>query len=130
MRLWARDPTLAADMRVRRANLELKYFGLSDSDLQTRFIAGKFIGRENATLAEIIKALQDVYTSAVGVQYSYINDQVKVDWVQEEIEKKFSPPFDVAKKKRILEKLGVGPTVYAPAEGDELSDEPIGVDDF
>ena len=33
-------------------------------------------------------------------------------------------------EKRILEKLGVGPTVDAPAEGDDLSDEPIGVDDF
>src|ERR1700730_6531533 len=37
------------ERKDRGANLDLKYFGLNDNDLQTKFEAGKFVGLEGAT---------------------------------------------------------------------------------
>src|SRR4029079_6051292 len=45
----------------RGANLDLKYFGLNDSDLQQTFAAGKFIGLENASLQQIVERLKRIY---------------------------------------------------------------------
>ncbi len=96
------------ERKDRRANLDLKYFALSEKDLSTRFEAGKFIGLENATLAEIVDTLKSCYTQSVGLQYSYINDQIKADWIEEEFEKKFLVPLSIPQKKRILTKLNHG----------------------
>ncbi|MBO9683021.1 MAG: 2-oxoglutarate dehydrogenase E1 component, partial [Flavisolibacter sp.] len=43
----------------------------------------------------------------IGVEYQYIVDQQKRDWLQNEIEK-FHSPFSLNQKKRILEKLNEG----------------------
>ncbi len=96
------------ERKDRRANLELKYFGLSDADLATTFIAGKFIGLENASLNDIVAHLRKCYTSAVGIEYFYINDQVQVQWLQDEFEKKFHEPLSIEQKRHILEKLDQG----------------------
>ncbi len=92
----------------RGANLELKYFDLSDADLDKKFYAGKHIGLENGTLKDIIDRLKKTYTSNVGIEYSALNDQKRVEWLAEEVEKKFHEPLSLDKKKRILEKLNQG----------------------
>jgi recombination protein RecA len=65
-----------------------------------------------------------------GAWYTYEGDQLGQG--KENARQFLADNPDLANEleKRILEKLGVGPTVDTPAEGDELSDEPIGVDDF
>jgi recombination protein RecA len=65
-----------------------------------------------------------------GAWYTYEGDQLGQG--KENARQFLADNPDLANEleKRILEKLGVGPTVDAPAEGEELSDEPIGVDDF
>ena len=50
------------ERKDRRANLDLKYFGLSDEDLNTDFIAGRFIGLENANLQTILDRLKKYYS--------------------------------------------------------------------
>jgi 2-oxoglutarate dehydrogenase E1 component len=45
----------------RGADLDLKYFGLNDGDLQQTFGAGKFIGLENASLQQIVDRLKKIY---------------------------------------------------------------------
>ncbi len=96
------------ERKDRRANLDLKYFGLTDDDLKTDFAAGKFVGLKNATLGDIVEHLKKCYTGPVGVEYTYINDQVKLAWLEEEIERKFNQPLSIAQKKRILQKLDQG----------------------
>lgn len=91
----------------RGANLDLKYFGLSDADLQQTFAAGKFIGLENATLQQIIDRLKRIYCGHIGVEYQYVVDQERLEWLQNEIEK-FHTPLQLDQKKRILEKLNEG----------------------
>ena len=65
-----------------------------------------------------------------GAWYTYEGDQLGQGKENSRAFLKDNPDLANEIEKRILEKLGVGPTVDAPAEGDDLSDEPIGVDDF
>jgi 2-oxoglutarate dehydrogenase E1 component len=96
------------ERKDRHANLELSGFGLTDADLNTVFAAGKFAGMENASLQSIIAHLQKCYTGHVGVQVGYINDQVKLDWLTNAIEKTLLEPVPLQQKKRILQKLNDG----------------------
>jgi 2-oxoglutarate dehydrogenase E1 component len=91
----------------RGANLDLNYFGLGDGDLQQTFAAGKYIGLENASLQQIIDRLKRIYCGHIGVEYQYIVDKERIDWLQNEIEK-FHTPLPLNQKKRILEKLNEG----------------------
>ena len=92
----------------RGANLDLKYFGLTEADLPAKFEAAKFIGLEGASLQQVLEKLQKVYTHHVGVEYGYVLKQERLDWLQKEAEGGVdkSPSLDV--KKRILQKLNQG----------------------
>jgi 2-oxoglutarate dehydrogenase E1 component len=92
----------------RGANVELSFYGLSEADLDTEYEVGNLIGLGTTTLRNIFTHLQNWYASHVGVEFKYISDQKKVDWITNEIEKNFSKPFPLEKKKRILEKLNQG----------------------
>lgn len=92
----------------RGANLDLKYFGLSEADLTTKFEAGKFIGLGTATLKQILEKLQSVYTLHVGIEYGYISRQERIDWLQKEVEGNFQQNLSLDKRKRILQKLNQG----------------------
>lgn len=92
----------------RGANLDLKYFGLGDADLAKTFEAGKFIGLGSATLQQILDKLQAIYTRHVGIEYTYVQRQDRLEWLQNEVETKLGEPVPLANKKRILEKLNQG----------------------
>jgi 2-oxoglutarate dehydrogenase E1 component len=92
----------------RHANLELKYFGLSEADLNTAFVAGKFIGLGKTTLAGIIAKLEKVYCASIGVEYSSLNDAERADWVAKAAEERLLQPVALEKRRRILEKINQG----------------------
>ena len=91
----------------RLAGLDLSYFGLSEADLQTTFIAGSELGLQNATLAQILERLQTIYAGNIGFECSHIDNQDKYDWLKNRIESRNGNDFglSIEKKKRILEKL-------------------------
>ena len=95
--------------RDRRPNLDIKDFGLEESDLQTVFIAGIETGlKKPALLQEIIDHLAAAYCGNIGFEYHHIQDREKRRWIRSRIEahqaeKGFG--LDLSKKKRILEKL-------------------------
>ena len=92
----------------RGANLDLNFFGLSEADLNTVYHAGNLIGLGATSLKEILGHLEKCYATHVGIEFKYISDQKKIDWLTAEIEQKFSNPVSLQKKKRILEKLNQG----------------------
>ena len=92
----------------RGANLELSFFGFADEDLDKNFYAGNLIGLGTTTLRSILAHLQTCYAGHVGIEFKYISEQVKIDWLTNEIEKRFLDPISLDKKKRILEKLNEG----------------------
>lgn len=96
------------ERKDRHANLDLSFFGLSESDLATQFNVGHLIGLGATSLQEIINHLQKSYANNIGIEYKYISDQEKIDWLTKEIENNFSEPITIDQKKRILEKLNQG----------------------
>mgnify|MGYP001026361942 CR=1 FL=1 len=92
----------------RGANLELSFFGLTENDLDQTFQAGNLIGLGTTTLRNILAYLQKIYASEVGIEFKYISDQDKIDWLVREVEQNFSNPLPLNKKKRVLEKLNEG----------------------
>jgi len=92
----------------RGANLELSFFGFTDEDLDKNFFAGNLIGLGTTSLRNILQHLQNCYASHVGIEFKYISDQVQIDWLTNEMEKKFLAPTPLDKQKRILEKLNEG----------------------
>jgi 2-oxoglutarate dehydrogenase E1 component len=92
----------------RGANLDLAFFGFSEEDLDKSFHAGNLIGLGTTTLRNILKHLQNCYASNVGIEFKYISDQKKVDWLTNEMERNFTKPLPIEKKRRILEKLNQG----------------------
>ncbi|MEM7102237.1 MAG: 2-oxoglutarate dehydrogenase E1 component [Bacteroidota bacterium] len=93
--------------RDRRATLDLEDYSLSEEDLDQRFIAGRDIEMENATLREIIDRLHKIYCGNIGFQFNYIEKRDKRQWLREAIETGMSKGYEpsLEKKKRILEKL-------------------------
>ncbi len=92
----------------RGANLELSFYGFTDEDMDKPFFAGNLIGLGTTTLRNILQHLQKCYATHVGIEFKYISDQVKIDWLTTEMEKKFLNPLPLDKKKRILDKLNHG----------------------
>jgi 2-oxoglutarate dehydrogenase E1 component len=92
----------------RQANLDLSYFGLSESDLSQTFQAGKFVGLGPTSLKNILTHLQTCYTSSVGAEFKYISNKEKVSFLIAEMETNFKSPIHLDKKKHILEKLNQG----------------------
>jgi 2-oxoglutarate dehydrogenase E1 component len=95
------------ERKDRKERLNLADFGLSDSDLDTKFLQGELLGLgQGATLREIVAALTSIYAGTVGFEFTYIRDPQILDWFQQKAEHgalAFNP--DVEYKKRILKKL-------------------------
>ncbi len=95
------------DRRIYLPNLDLANFGLGDGDLQTEFDAGRELGIGRATLAQIVEHLKATYCRSIGVEYRFIRDVERVQWLQERMESdRNTPSFSLPEKKEILRKLG------------------------
>ena len=96
------------ERKDRHANLDLAFFGLTEADLNKTFNAGSLIGLGATTLKNIIAHLQKAYANNIGIEYKYVTNQDRVDWLTNEMENTFSDPISLNQKKRILEKLNQG----------------------
>ncbi len=92
----------------RGANLDLGFYGFTEADLDKTLHAGNMIGLGTTTLRNILQHMQQTYAAHVGIEFKYISDQKKVDWLTNEMERNFIRPLPIDKKKRILEKLNQG----------------------
>ncbi len=88
------------------ARLELKDFGLNESDLKTEFTIGEELGLGKTSLSNILTRLKKLYTEHIGFEYSHLRDAEILDWFKGKVE---SDGFDInpslETKKRILSKL-------------------------
>ncbi|RNC87894.1 MAG: 2-oxoglutarate dehydrogenase E1 component [Winogradskyella sp.] len=96
-------------VRARRKyapTLEIENFGLSKDDLSTKFSAGDILGLGQATLQQIIDHLERIYCDSIGVEYMYIRQPEKVNWIQNRLNINDNHPnFSKEEKIHILEKL-------------------------
>ncbi|WP_343595281.1 2-oxoglutarate dehydrogenase E1 component [Acinetobacter sp.] len=100
------DP-LGLAKREEVPDLELGAHGLTKSDLDTVFNTGNLaIGKEEATLGEIVNTLESVYCETIGAEYMHIVDTVERRWIQQRLESvrgQFN--FGADQKKHFLERL-------------------------
>jgi 2-oxoglutarate dehydrogenase E1 component len=94
------------ERRNHNVHFDLKFFGLSDADLDTEFDVASEIGMSRAPLKKIVEKLKAVYLGPIGFEYNYIrNDDVR-QWFFNKCETAyFTYNPSLEEKKRILGKL-------------------------
>ena len=94
------------DRRKYSPTLDLENFGLNQADLGTVFNAGEIMGIGPSTLQVIIEHLKRIYCDSIGVEYMYIRNPEKVNWIQKRLNVNDNHPrFSEAQRKHILKKL-------------------------
>jgi 2-oxoglutarate decarboxylase len=92
--------------RTPHRDLDPATYGLTVWDLDREFITNGLSGQDKATLREILEVLRDTYCGNIGVEYMYIADPERKDWLQERMESTRNyPALDGTSKRRVLEKL-------------------------
>jgi 2-oxoglutarate dehydrogenase E1 component len=69
------------------------------------FQAGEEIGIGPAKLSNIIAHLELTYCQSIGIEYMYMRDPDRLEWLRHKIELSNRPVFDANRKKKIYEKL-------------------------
>jgi 2-oxoglutarate dehydrogenase E1 component len=94
------------ERKDRRPRLDYSDYSLSESDLDTVFQAGSFLGIGPSTLRKIIASLHTIYAGTIGFEYAYIREVEVKEWLRNKIEKEalaFNPSLE--EKKQILQKI-------------------------
>jgi multifunctional 2-oxoglutarate metabolism enzyme len=92
--------------RAPHKDLDPATYNLTLWDLDREFITNGLSGRDRATLREILETLRDTYCGTIGVEYMYIADPERKEWLQNRMESSRNRlPLTTAERKRILEKL-------------------------
>ncbi|WP_326983777.1 2-oxoglutarate dehydrogenase E1 component [Chryseobacterium sp. MYb264] len=87
--------------------LDIENFGLSSSDLNTKFNGAVEIGfKEPATLQEIVTRLETIYCDSIGVEYMHINNVEEKDFIKRWLQvNENHPNLSANEKTEILLKL-------------------------
>ncbi|KPK37218.1 MAG: hypothetical protein AMJ65_15130 [Phycisphaerae bacterium SG8_4] len=86
--------------------LTLGEFGISPSDLDTVFSAGRFMKPSPAPLRDIVAAFRETYCGSIGVEFLHIQDKNVRRWLIEKMESTHNrPTLDAGQKRIILEDL-------------------------
>lgn len=94
------------DRRKYSPTLDIENFGLEKTDLNTVFQAGTEIGIGPATLQQIIDHLANAYCGHIGLEYLYVRDPEKIEWIKKKFESIIDQPvFSKEKRTVILKKL-------------------------
>ena len=92
--------------RAPHKDLDPHNYGLTMWDLDREFITNGLSGKDRATLREILDVLRDTYCGTIGVEYMYIADPERKEWLQDRMEAaRNRTHLDAAGRRRILEKL-------------------------
>ncbi|MBT8138131.1 MAG: 2-oxoglutarate dehydrogenase E1 component [Gammaproteobacteria bacterium] len=88
-------------------DLDPAYHQLSAADYDTLFQTGVFyMGKEQATLGEIVEALDRTYCGSVGAEFMHITDTEQRVWIQQRMDSvRSAPEFSAETKKHLLERL-------------------------
>src|SRR5574343_273953 len=91
------------ERRKYEPSLDIKNFGLENSDLEKSFNAGIEIGIGPAKLKDIIAHLEKTYCQSIGAEFVYIRDTKKVEWLQKKMESSQNTPnLSIEEKRQIF----------------------------
>ncbi|QMW25776.1 hypothetical protein G4B84_001021 [Aspergillus flavus NRRL3357] len=104
------DPLgMANEGKIRRKELQLSRYGLSEQDLDLVLTVGTgsvqdFTSEKPKLLWEVIAACEKTYCSTMGIEYN-ISNQEQVDWIRARIEGAQRHRFTDEEKRRMLHGL-------------------------
>jgi 2-oxoglutarate dehydrogenase E1 component len=101
------DP-LGLQERAKPYVLDLQYFGLSDTDLDTEFFTGSrnHAIPERTTLKNILADLKFIYTDTIGAEFAHVSDTEERLWLQDGFQvARMQWRFSAPEKKNILWQL-------------------------
>ena len=100
------DP-LALHPRAPVPDLELEFHELSEADLDTVFQVGSlYIGKADATLAEIRAAVEKTYCNTIGAEFMHIVNTDERHWIMSRMESvRSAPVLDRESRIQILRRL-------------------------
>ncbi|MFN2601148.1 MAG: 2-oxoglutarate dehydrogenase E1 component [Gemmatimonadaceae bacterium] len=81
-----------------------EFHGITEADLQT--IPGDALGAPEATAAEAVARLRNLYSSNIGFEFDHLGNATERRWLREQIENgRVHQPLTVGEKKAILRRL-------------------------
>ena len=99
------DP-LGLEKRAPHPELEAATYGFKESDYDRPIFIDGVLGRESATLRQIMAILRDTYCGHIGVEFMHIQEPDQKAWIQERIEgARNHTDFTARGKRAILERL-------------------------
>src|SRR5437868_2567301 len=100
-------------LEQRRPHNELDYrtWGFAEADLDREIFINNLLGRERATLREIIRILRQTYCGRIGIEYMHIQVLAERQWIQQKFEHLHDRPrLTNAAKKEVLRVLTAAET--------------------
>ena len=86
--------------------LTLERLGFKNSDLNSVYDSGNYLGGIQLSLKELIERLEKTYCKTVGFEYLHIQETTKRRWIQARIEPEcFVPRFEREQKHNILKSI-------------------------
>jgi len=86
--------------------LDPKYYGLSEADLDVYFPTGDLVAPPMLPLRDILDMLERTYSGCIGPEFLYISNSAQKLWLQERLEKvRSTPDFDSEIRFQILRKI-------------------------
>ena len=84
--LEARLDPLGLTIPAPHAELDPKTYGFTEADMDRPIFIDNVLGRESATLREIMTILRQTYCGPIGVEFMHIQDPEQKSWIQRRVE--------------------------------------------
>ncbi|MEA2727034.1 MAG: 2-oxoglutarate dehydrogenase component, partial [Acetobacteraceae bacterium] len=90
----------------KHAELDPASYGFTDADLDKPIFIDNVLGRETATLREIVQILRETYCGPIGVEFMHIQDPEQKSWIQRQVEgAPWRTALNAAAKRTVLQQL-------------------------
>src|SRR6202012_1299848 len=90
----------------KHAELDPATYGFTDADLDRPIFIDNVLGRETATLRQIMQILRQSYCGPIGVEFMHIQDPEQKAWIQRKVEgAPWRTALDATEKRAVLHQL-------------------------
>ncbi len=104
--LEARLDPLGLQVPPPHPELDPATYGFTEADLDRPIFIDNVLGRESATLREIMAILRETYCGHIGVEFMHIQNPEQKAWIQRKVEgAPWAGGFDAESKRTILRQL-------------------------
>ena len=104
--LAARLDPLGMTKQRNHPELDYRYYGFTETDLEKQVYLNFIMGMESTTLRDLVNLCERTYCRSLGIEYMHIPIPAEVKWIQERVEtNNASPDFTTKGKVEILKRL-------------------------